>query len=443
MASPSPAPGGASPPPRRLPRWVIVVAPSVAIIVAVVGYRTERPAPALPQVDPIVAPPANQLQPVRTRWVRCPAEGEIAPEAALAGAREVLGPDVRVAEAFRWGGGALSLAVLLSSSRVGEDGSTYEVDTVVVLRCGGRHWSQHGTPLSPRGIPAGSAVSRFGVLDVDGDGSGEVFAVSTAYGTAGYAVEVALYDPADSATYTYQLAGPYANPAAPRIEAETSPNLREKRGARAWMDALARPLAEAAAEQENPYDGEGYRRRSGSEDVWAATYGRGYVDGPVGPRRLPGNVPGAERAHCAVDDGRHEWSTFFRGALWGYDREDHAHFVVYVPPDRYEWVPSLVAGRRYLWTNTRSLGPDGRAGLLAYDKEESRLLTVPIPEVTALQPCPSGTCNLGLRLTARNGGLYLENTGRLTLPSFIAADELARARPCVERPAERTPEPAR
>lgn len=325
----------------------------------------------------------------------------LTPAQAFEEARQRLGWSVRRAIPMRGECCAQHIAVLFGWNRVAVlAGSDHVYDWVVPVEV---PWSR-----------VSGAYDSFGVVDVDRDGTDEVYVVSTAEGTAEWVVGVTVFDPATRHSSSYTLTGDPQDPVAGVLSATASPGLAGKRALRAWMDSTVREAAAAEGYGPPVPPSRGEARARQAERAWQAR-------GDTLPEPLLAGAPPGAR--CTVEDGGITWTSRYRGGLWAYDRARGESRVAYVPET---WITAMVVGKRYVWTNLAMWQGGGGMALLAYDKQARAPVAFPTPELAAFDGSPGP-------MAARDGHIEIDGTPLTPPPGIDMAGELAHARQCDAR----------
>lgn len=264
--------------------------------------------------------------------------------------------------------------------------------------------------------------SLLGVVDIDEDGNKEVYSkyrVTPSAGTGPYRIKINLYDSLTGESY--ELKGE-----AEVTSTSVHPSFTGKRPKEefsTWMNQQADTLVlfnqgKKAEDEEWEQLTEKERHNKEIRD-WLENNGEGFYEGQLQIEEHEGQIPETDSSSCSADDGQFEWRTYFKGALFSYDKSSDTHYVVWVPEANYEYVGNMVAGKRYLRTDVIKDN-----GLLAFDKEAQALVVIPVPEVEG------ATGNRIGAMRVEGSALY---TGRytrdnlllapLTLPDSINAEE--------------------
>ena len=78
---------------------------------------------------------------------------------------------------------------------------------------------------------------------------------------------------------------------------------------------------------------------------------------------------------CEIEDDNYQWISYFKGALFAYEKATNEHYVVYVPEHSYVYINSMVLGERYLWLNLIN-----KKGVFVFDKKRKVFDLVPFDE---------------------------------------------------------------
>jgi hypothetical protein len=239
-----------------------------------------------------------------------------------------------------------------------------------------------------------------GVVDIDEDGNKEVYSMYrslSGVGTGTYLVKIWLYD--SLTQEVYELKG---------MEEITSTTINPHFTGKRPIDEFATWMREKA-DTLNLFN---HRNDPYSQEVreWIRNNGAGFDEGQPKIVEHRGQIPesGGSTA-CYVDDGEFEWRSYFKGALFGYDKSRGVHYIVWVPESNYDWVREIVAGKRYLWFDIIK-----DEGLLVFDKEAQALAVIPAPELKETapnRPQPIGPQNYAhaFRLMVNGSSLYVQD----------------------------------
>lgn len=268
--------------------------------------------------------------------------------------------------------------------------------------------------------------SGFGAVDVDGDGVREPYVVGWAGGTGGYEIILLLQHPNGRDQYEYWYYGAWGSL---RSQAGEFPEGAPGPSTRRWAGRLAQHLADSI----DPYAHDPELIRAEAEEArWVAAHGRGYHNGPLHPRWERGDLGSRAVTRCRATDGGLGWVSPSGGNVMAVDQKRGRHFILRVTDNEYDAARGIIAGRRYVWLGNTARAGSGY-GLLAFDKRRERLVTIPIPELTAKH----GTCGDakvcgGPQISLRGGRIHADSIF-LTLPDSIDARvELAGATSCNE-----------
>lgn len=253
-----------------------------------------------------------------------------------------------------------------------------------------------------RSVNSQEITSSFGVIDIDEDGNKEVYAVYGGGGSAAYGVTIGVYDSITGEIYSLTYGGEYGS--VPNVN--LSKNASRKKGVSTWLSKMASERMDKENGDVKSYVDE--------IQTWQRNNGKGFYKGQIRIQEFKGQIPTSGSILCKVDDGNVEWVSYFKGALFGYDKSQDVHFVVYVPWTVYSAVPSMIAGKQYLW-----LGITMDNGILALDKKERKLEVITVPELRQqLNSTERQAIDNTGNLEIDSKGLYFGNT-LLTLPSSI------------------------
>ena len=200
----------------------------------------------------------------------------------------------------------------------------------------------------------------FGVVDIEGDGNKLVYTIYRWGGSGGYTVKVGLYDGRERVAYSVEEGGEYGDL---DLLPEFSQSASARPAIRKWLADKAKELVIARA------DLPGYVREA---NLWRQTNGAHFKAGLVHIQEFPGRIPDTEADSdngdsigCKVEDARFQWISFFKGGVFGYDKERNVHFAVWIPDTEYHWIRELTSGDQYLW-----FGHDSKQPIAAFDKKE-------------------------------------------------------------------------
>ena len=222
--------------------------------------------------------------------------------------------------------------------------------------------------------------SLLGVIDVDEDGNKEVYSMFRATPSAGtglYTIKIRLYDSLTGELY--ELKGK-AEPTSTTVNPHFT-GKRPKEEFSTWMhqkaDALVLNRANKVKDEEWEQLTEEERQDKEIQE-WKGKNGVGFDEGQLNIEEHKGPIPEPPdyQSGCSVDEEAWEWRAYRKGALFGYDKVNDTHFVIWVSKSNYDFITDMVAGKRYLW-----LGVVKEDGLLVFDKEAQALVVIPVPEL--------------------------------------------------------------
>jgi len=198
----------------------------------------------------------------------------------------------------------------------------------------------------------------FSIIDIDKDGNKEVYSVYRDGGNAVYSFDIRVYDSLSRESYKLQGSGTYS---APFLDIELSDNAEHKTGLRSWM--LEKSSKLNLCNEDCSLYTEAIR-------AWLRDNSKGFVEGKLTIREFQGNIPKSSASvECDINDGNFRWVSYFKGALFGYDKTRHVYFVLFVSYSRYDYVDRAVPGDRSLWFRTGQR-------ILAFDKVDKVLTQV-------------------------------------------------------------------
>lgn len=330
-------------------------------------------------------------------------------EEAIAVAREVVGADTREAISFRNKDSKLQyIAVIAKAPDEEQLYTSRERMTIYILEGIRDVYQIHKTGMNafdPFSSPSPSSEdtlekkrylqSLFGVIDIDNDGNKEIYSIEREGGSGSYGFWIKVYDSPKKEVYELEASGEYSEPS---LSTEISDNSSQKEGLSVWLRQKAKELI-LYYEEENSYD-------KAVRD-WIRSNGKGFYKGKVKIYEFPGKIPESGASiGCKVDDGEFIWLSYFKGALFGYNKSRDVYFVVYVPWTAYDWIRSMVSGKQYLWLKEHSEGNR----ILAFHKRAQTLEVISTPESYVGD------------LQVKDSTLYLGDI-RLTLPDYINVED--------------------
>jgi hypothetical protein len=110
------------------------------------------------------------------------------------------------------------------------------------------------------------------------------------------------------------------------------------------------------------------------ELTWEKNNGRGFFDGNLKLYEVKGRLVSPGAVMCQMDNGPLEWTSFWRGPVYEYDRERDVHYVIYAPETWYfGYVSNMILGKGYLWFSIIK-----RNGLVVYDFRVKSLAVIPV-----------------------------------------------------------------
>lgn len=187
------------------------------------------------------------------------------------------------------------------------------------------------------GTNGAASMPLWGVIDIDGDGSRQVYVISRSGGSGYYSFTLRVYDTRENATYDAESDGQYGDTNSITL----TPNASNRPKLKAWLSATARQLIAAHSDKigTNNYEVEEWRKKNGDD----------FEEGKVIIQEYPGKIPPTEGGYCLVDDGQYKWVSFNKGAVFAYDKGRDVHFVVYKPGSDYNSPYSIISGQDYVW----------------------------------------------------------------------------------------------
>ncbi len=273
-------------------------------------------------------------------------------------------------------------------------------------------------------------AERWGIIDIDGDGTHEIFAIDASFGSGMGSHHIELYDIKHETLNSAVISYSWGRSPEP-VDIETVPSPSQK-SVSDWL--LTRSASLIADLGLSPQDDE--------VAIWERMNGKGLYQGAIKIRRFPGKLPFDRLGSlvCELSDGHMIWYSFFKDAVYAYDRNSNSHFVVYAPSNIYEYPNGMVAGKNYLWLGitvpANRHSPSDRS-ILAYHKSKAKLENIPITNLGEIL-CKKNSTDCGDDPDAIQGGLSLSN-GKLVvnktplnLPKGVDKDELASGKNCKE-----------
>ena len=263
--------------------------------------------------------------------------------------------------------------------------------------------------------------SLLGVEDVDDDGNKEVFSIVREAGSGSYSIKIKLYDSLNKKTYELAGAAEHGRSTVNPAFTGDSPSKEEYAS---WMrqkiDELVLFNKEGKAQDTEWQQMTEEQRYNREVQNWWRNNGVGFYKGQPELEEFEGKIPeSGGSVACSLDDGEFEWLSYFKGALFRYNKSNNTHSVVYIPESAYDWVSFMVSGKKYLWLNTKKDN-----GLLVFNKETEALEVIPVTEMQSSE-VPQGRFDLRYA----NASLYLGNMP-LSLPASLDEDELESAVAC-------------
>lgn len=294
-------------------------------------------------------------------------------EEALAVARQVVGSTTIQAIPFKDTGSAEQFILVVCAPSKNVDVPA-TLDSGMPLRVleGSRHAFQVHSPelvafdayRQPDSPMEKYISSVSGVVDVEGNGTKQVYAVDREGGSSVYRVEIKLYDPLTGALYDANYAASYGDTMMKNVE--FSANVSQHDAIKAWLLKMGNDFI-FSKPRSKPGKTESYEDEIGD---WRERQGFDFEEGTIEERDLPGNVPSTLTSSvCTLEDGQWEWMSYFKSAVFGYNKSRNVHFVLFVPEVSYDWIQEIHASDRYLWfAHSSDESPDGPTHWIRYDK---------------------------------------------------------------------------
>jgi hypothetical protein len=226
----------------------------------------------------------------------------------------------------------------------------------------------------------------FGVIDCDGTGKKRVYTVDRSGGSGMYGVTVGIYDGAERVLYSVETEGNSYDDV--DLPLEFSKSVSDKPAIRKWLEVKAKELVIA---RPDPYIREVHLwRLTNYPKADFEKSGKDFHEGLVQIHEFPGRIPTADANSigCQLEDAQFQWISFFKGGVFGYDKQRNVHFAVWIPYDDYDWIQELTSGEQYLW-----FGHDSKHAIAAYDKKEHYFFDHPTfvsEKESALSPSLAG-----------------------------------------------------
>lgn len=269
------------------------------------------------------------------RWLA--AYRNLPKEIALDEAHRLVGSKIADVVPFRNKGRPEQLILVV------QDGGTPAVltdpgDPVLLLEGINGAYQIHNLQINAYDILSAKPLPLWGVIDVDGKGLKQVYAINRSGGSGAYGFTVRVYDTVERNTYDAEGGGAYGDTGGISL----SPNAAARPAMQAWLSATGQQLIAGHTDDTGSYlyQVEAWRRKNGAD----------FAEGKVVIQEFPGKIPpsGGSTA-CVIDDGAFVWVSFFKGAVFAYNKARDVHFVVFKPESDYGWRRSLLSGRDYLW----------------------------------------------------------------------------------------------
>ncbi len=195
-------------------------------------------------------------------------------------------------------------------------------------------------------------VREVGVVDLYGAGDQAVLLVTTYSGSGWHSAELRLIVPSAGKVVTLTLTESH-QATEPMTNVKTSANYSDPEF------VAERTFLEEFKHRYGYVDEQMVREHAGDIDYAAyfwAKANKGVTDGPITIRRLPGHHPQRASVNDQIADGDIVYTAFFKGAVWGYDKDADESFVVFHPDFYYCWPTELRKVGNWLLINTRGEG---------------------------------------------------------------------------------------
>ena len=209
---------------------------------------------------------------------------------------------------------------------------------------------------------------EFGVTnDIDKNGHKEVFTVDESGGSSSYGIDIILYDIFSKNKYQLEATGSYGQT---YIDVELDESAKNNKNVDIWLREKIKELKPFKFVnnelEQHPYD-------KAIED-WVSSNGRGFYNGKMKELKYTGDLSGFQDLNtiaCQVEDENYVWTSYFKGAVFGYSKKGNFYFPVYVPKRVGDWADSLISTGDVL-----IIGVGNKYGVLGYDIKANSLRTL-------------------------------------------------------------------
>lgn len=224
----------------------------------------------------------------------------------------------------------------------------------------------------------------FGVIDIDKDGFKEIYSISRTYTTAGsvvYTVTVDVFNTKDKNYYSARAStipgsitfGNILYDPEPAKDPQVDSWIRDKiknTSNLLWFDEFSKDDEPDASDT-------GVDVYEDVIDQYIKTNGKGIsLNQKPTIMMISGEIPESGGSiFCELEDENYRWVSYFKGPIFGYDKQENKSFVVYVPENNYLYSRSMVSGKSYLW-----LGLISELGIFAFNKDDRYFKLIPFSE---------------------------------------------------------------
>jgi hypothetical protein len=217
----------------------------------------------------------------------------------------------------------------------------------------------------------------FGVIDLDKDGFQEIYSISRTHTTAGsivYSVAVFIFNTKDGIYYSAEaLTIPGSLTFGNILYKPKSP---EEPEIETWIRHKINLVAHLLWFDQFPKN-TGYSDYQSSVNQWITANGRGIsLSRQLSIMPISGKIPeSGSSIYCEIEDEQYKWISYYKGAIFGYNKQKNENYVIYVPENNYLFSESMLSGKDYLW-----LGLVNKQGIFAFSKAYQHFELIPFSE---------------------------------------------------------------
>ncbi|MEM7534923.1 MAG: hypothetical protein AAF639_22285 [Chloroflexota bacterium] len=175
-----------------------------------------------------------------------------------------------------------------------------------------------------------------GVVDIENDGKMEIFGFDYFAGNAAYSFGITIYSTANEHIYTVRGDGMHGEPYPDVHIPSGMPEIM-----RNWVYTKVNNLLDLDAPK--TISQQEYL-------IWIQNNGKGFKEGEVILHKREGPLPSNSAIVCEIDEENYRWVSYYKSAVWGYDKRANKSFLLFVPEEYYFlYIRRMVSTKNYLW----------------------------------------------------------------------------------------------